>query len=134
MYDPNAYNIMNFLEFVSDHYVGLNITHSFGGFFLNKIPLVYHLKLREFFSHEILYWGLRNENNPHYTTNLYQFPVSLNGSSGTYSLGSTPYIEAGAGIGNIFKLIRIDVIRRFNYLDHPGATPYGLRFSFSPDF
>ncbi|WP_299513861.1 DUF5686 and carboxypeptidase-like regulatory domain-containing protein [Mucilaginibacter sp.] len=134
LYDPNAYNMMYFLEFVSDHYAGLNLTHSFGGFFLNKVPLIDHLKWREYLSLKILYGGLRNENNPRYTTNLYQFPISSSGSPATYSLGNIPYIEAGVGIGNIFKLIRIDVIRRFNYLDHPGITPYGLRFSFSPDF
>ncbi|MDB5031279.1 DUF5686 family protein, partial [Mucilaginibacter sp.] len=134
LYDPNAYNMMNFLEFVSDHYAGLNLTHSFGGFFLNKVPLIDHLKWREYLSLKILYGGLRNENNPRYTANLYQFPVSSSGVPATYSLGNTPYIEAGVGIGNIFKLVRIDLIRRFNYLDHPGITPYGLRFSFSPDF
>ena len=29
LYDPNTYNMMNFLEFVSDHYAGINITHCF---------------------------------------------------------------------------------------------------------
>jgi hypothetical protein len=58
---------------------------------------------------------------------LYQFPAN---SNGTYSLSSTPYIEAGAGIGNIFKFCRIDVIKRFTYLDHPGAAPYAIKFGF----
>ncbi|HEY2583895.1 MAG TPA: DUF5686 family protein, partial [Mucilaginibacter sp.] len=40
IYDNNAYNMMNFLEFVGDHYAGLNVTHHFGGFFLNKVPLI----------------------------------------------------------------------------------------------
>jgi hypothetical protein len=52
----------------------------------------------------------------------------------TYGLGRAPYMEAGVGIGNIFKLIRVDAIKRFNYLDHPGVSMYGLRFSFSPEF
>jgi len=134
LYDEEEYNMMNFLEFVSDHYVGLNLTHSFGGFFLNKVPLIEHLKLREFVSFKFLYGGLRNENNPFYTPGLYKFPVGPNGSGATFSLGSTPYIEAGVGIGNIFKLIRVDMVRRFNYLNNPGITPYGLRFSFVPDF
>ena len=30
---------MNFLEFVSDRYVSLNMDHSFNGFIFNKIPL-----------------------------------------------------------------------------------------------
>lgn len=133
-YDPNAYNQMDYLEFVSDHYVGLNFTQSFNGFFLNKVPLIKHLKWREYLSFKVLYGGLRNENNPLYSKDLYQFPVASNGANGTFALGNVPYLEAGAGIGNIFKFLRIDVIRRFNYLDHPGVSPYGVKLSFNFDF
>ena len=133
-YDPNAYNAMDYLEFVSDHYVGFSLTHSFSGFFLNKIPLIEHLKWREYFSFKALYGGLRNENNPFYSNNLYKFPLPGNGTNGTYALGNTPYIETGVGIGNILKILRIDVIRRFDYLDHPNVSPYAIKFSFSPDF
>jgi hypothetical protein len=131
-YDPDAYNKMNYLEFVSDHYIGLNFTHSFSGFILNKVPLIRHLKWREYLSFKVLYGGLRNENNPLFSKDLYQFPVGSNGSNGTFSLGDTPYVEGGAGIGNIFKFLRIDVIKRFNYLDHPAVSPYGVKLSFSP--
>jgi len=127
VYSSNSYNTMNYLEFVSDHYAGINLTQSFNGFLLNKIPLIRYLKWREYLSAKVLYGGLRNENNPLYTTGLYQFPAS---SNGTYSLSNTPYIEAGAGIGNIFKFCRLDVIKRFNYLDHPGAAPYAIKFGF----
>lgn len=132
-YDPDAYNKMYYLEFVSDHYIGINFTQSFNGFFLNKIPLIEHLKWREYLSFKALYGGLRKENNPLYTTNLYQFPAAANGANGTYALGNTPYIEAGAGIGNIFKIMRIDLIRRFNYLDHPNVSPYSIKLSFNID-
>ncbi|WP_183568602.1 hypothetical protein [Mucilaginibacter sp. SP1R1] len=60
--------------------------------------------------------------------------MGSNGGTGTYALGKTPYVEAGAGIGNIFKVFRFDVIRRFNYLDHPSVSQYGIKFSFSLDF
>ncbi|WP_184542155.1 DUF5686 and carboxypeptidase-like regulatory domain-containing protein [Mucilaginibacter sp. FT3.2] len=133
-YTPDAYNKMNYLEFVSDHYVGINLTQSFNGFFLNKIPLIEHLKWREYLSFKTIYGGLRNENNPLFSNNLYKFPTGSGSVNGTYALGSTPYVEAGVGIGNIFKLLRIDVIKRFNYLDHPGITQYGIKFSITPDF
>lgn len=133
-YDPDAYNKMYYLEFVSDHYAGLNITQSFNGFFLNKIPLIKQLKWREYLSFKALYGGLRNENNPLYSNKLYLFPTGNSGINGTYALGNIPYIEAGAGIGNIFKFLRIDMIKRFNYLDHPGISAYGIKISFSPDF
>jgi hypothetical protein len=133
LYEKNAYNMMNFMEFVSDKYVGLNITHNFDGFLLNKIPLIQKLKLRESISLKVLYGGLRKENNPAYNSNSYQFPVNANGMNTTYALGSTPYIEAGIGIGNIFKLIKVSAIKRFTYLHHPGTAPVGIRFSFTPD-
>jgi hypothetical protein len=129
VYSADGYNQMHYLEFVSDHYAGLNITQSFNGFFLNKIPLIDRLKWREYLSFKILYGGLRAENNPALTDGLYNFPVPAEGTSGTYSLGSTPYTEAGVGIGNIFKLLRIDGIRRFNYLDHPGIAKNGIKIS-----
>jgi len=125
---------MNYLEFVSDHYVGINVTHTFNGFLLNKVPLIKYLKWREFLTAKILYGGLRAENNPALTNGLYRLPPATNGAYGTYALGSTPYIEAGAGIGNIFRFFRVDVIRRFNYLNHPGASEYGIKFSFQPEF
>ncbi|NCD71144.1 carboxypeptidase-like regulatory domain-containing protein [Mucilaginibacter sp. R11] len=133
-YDPDAYNQMTYLEFVSDHYAGVNFTQSFNGFFLNKIPLIEHLKWREYLSAKILYGGLRDENNPMYSTGLYQFPVGTGGANGTYALGNKPYIEGGVGIGNIFKVLRVDLIRRFNYLDHPGVSQYGVKFSVGLDF
>ncbi|WP_457287892.1 DUF5686 family protein [Pedobacter sp. UYP24] len=129
LYDPNAYNNMNFLEFVTDHYIGINGTHAFEGFLLNKFPLLKHLKLREYLSFKLLYGGIREENNPARQANLFRFPVNSQGRQLTYALGNAPYTEVGIGIGNIFKLIRIDAIRRFNYLDHPGTAPYGLRFT-----
>jgi len=130
-YTSNAYNAMDYLEFVSDHYVGLNFTQSFSGFFLNKIPLIDRLKWREYLSFKVLYGGLRKENNPLYSPNLFQFPVT---STGTYALGSTPYSEAGFGIGNIFKILRIDYVKRLTYLDHPGISPNVIKVSFNPDF
>ena len=126
-YQVYAYNLMNFLEFVSDHYVSLNVDHNFNGLILNRIPLIKHLKLREYITFKGLYGGLRKENDPNQNPGLLQFPVNGDGVATSYSLGSKPYIEASAGIGNIFKVLRFDLVRRFNYLDNPGVSKYGLR-------
>src|SRR4029077_12215851 len=67
-YQLNSYNLMNFLEFVSDHYAGLNVDHYFNGFFFNKIALSKKLKLREVVTAKVLYGGVRNENNPEINT------------------------------------------------------------------
>lgn len=134
-YQLQSYNMMNFLEFVSDHFVSLQIEHSFNGFFLNKIPLIKKLKLREYISFKILYGGLRNENTPSGENDrIYSFPVNENGEITTFSLEKQPYMEGSIGIGNIFKLFRIDLVRRFNYLGHPNAPKYGIRVRFKLDF
>jgi hypothetical protein len=126
-YQTYAYNMMNFLEFVSDHYASIYIDHNFNGLFLNRIPLIKKLKLREYITFKGLTGGLRTENNPDLHSSLIQFPVNPEGIPTTYFLGKTPYMEGSVGIGNIFKVGRLDLVRRFNYLDNPGASKYGLR-------
>lgn len=128
-YKRNSFNQMHYLEFVSDHYASFNYTQSFNGFFLNKVPLIEHLKWREYLSFKVLYGGVRKENDPQYTAGLYKFPAPESGQSGTYALNNVPYMEAGIGLGNIFKILRVDGIRRFNYLDHPNTKQYGIKIS-----
>ncbi len=127
LYQLYSYNLMNFMEFISDRYVAINMDHNFYGFFLNKIPLVRKLKLRESASIKVLYGAVTPTNRPTETSGLYHFPTYPDGSPISYTLEAKPYIEAGIGIGNIFKVLRIDLVRRFTYLDHPGAPKYGVR-------
>jgi hypothetical protein len=74
--------------------------------------------------------GIRNENRPGNNTGQILFPLTNNIVS-TYALGSRPYIEASAGISNIFKILRVDLVKRFTYLDHPGITRWGVRALFN---
>jgi hypothetical protein len=133
-YQINSYNLMNFLEFVSDHYASINLDHNFNGFFFNKIPLLKKLKLREVVSLKVLYGGVRDENKPSLDGSLLQFPVNAEGTPTTYSLNKDPYVEGSVGIGNIFKLLRVDLVRRFNYLDNPIVTKWGVRARVKFDF
>jgi hypothetical protein len=123
-----AYNLMNVQEFVADHYAGVNFDHYFNGFFFNKIPLLKKLRLREVVAAKILYGGLRSENNPDENPNQMLFPTT-NGVTSTYALTGQPYVEASVGIYNIFSFIRIDLIRRFTYLNHPDVSKFGLLVS-----
>ncbi|HVS95359.1 MAG TPA: DUF5686 family protein [Puia sp.] len=127
-YSQGAYNLMNVGEFVSDHYAGLNIDHFFNGFFFNKVPGLKRLRLREVVAGKILYGGLRDENNPAVDPAQMKFPVT-NGLTSTYALGARPYIEGSVGIYNIFTVFRVDLVKRFTYLDHPGASGLGVRVS-----
>ncbi|MDD3132302.1 MAG: carboxypeptidase-like regulatory domain-containing protein, partial [Bacteroidales bacterium] len=107
----------NYFEFVSDKYVSVYYTHHFDGYFFNRVPLLRHLKWREVVFAKGLIGGL-DEANREYSV----FP------QGMHTLDK-PYFEAGAGIENIFKIIRVDAIWRLSYLDHPNISKFGVRFS-----
>jgi hypothetical protein len=133
-YQLYSYNLMNFLEFVSDQYVSINIDHNFNGFFFNKIPLLKHLKLRDVMSFKALYGNVTNANNPMVTPGLVQFPTDQDGKYSTFTLDQKPYMEMSVGVANIFKLFRIDLVKRLTYLDNPNVSEYGIRARFKFDF
>jgi hypothetical protein len=133
-YQLQSYNLMNFLEFVSDQYVSTFIDHYFNGFFFNKIPLLKKLKWREAISLKILYGSLSSVNDPSKNPEVYVFPVNADGITTTYSLNEKPYIEGSVAIANIFKFFRVDIVKRFSYLDNPDVSQLGVRVRFKFDF
>lgn len=126
-YQLQSYNLMNFMEFASDRYASLSIDHSFNGFFLNKIPLVKKLQLREVASFKALYGTIGDMNLPEYNGKLFDFPEDKQHRRLTHRLDHGPYIEASLGLSNIFKILRVDVVKRFTYLNHPGVAEWGIR-------
>ena len=133
-YEQFGFNQMNYLEFISDKYVFLNVEHAFDGFFLNKIPLVKKLKWREFLMFKAVYGGLDAANNPLLNPSVYAYPTDANGQSLTHGFKTQPYMEAGFGIGNIFKVFRVDVTRRLNYLDNPNTSKWRVQGEIQFDF
>ena len=129
----NRLILMNFLEFVSDQYASINVEYCFNGFILNKVPLVKKLKLRELVTCKVLYGSLSNTNNPNYQNNLFRFPSDMSAVPLTYTIGSQPYIEAGIGVSNIMKLFRVDLVKRFSYLNNPNVTSKGFLIQFRFD-
>ena len=117
--DRASFNMMNYLEFASDEYVSVHLEHHFEGLFLNRIPGVRVLKLREFILAKAFAGRLSDKNNEKY----WAFPERLHAIE-------EPYFEVGFGIENILKLGRVDFTWRLNYLDH--ADTY--RFLPKPSF
>ena len=132
-YQLNSYNLMNFQEFVSDHFVSIALDHHFNGLFFNRIPLLKKLKLREVVSVKSIWGGVRDENNPNLDPSLIKYPA-LAGVPTTFSLDKQPYVEGSVGVTNIFKLLRVDLVKRFNYLNNPYVASLGIRFRFKFDF
>ena len=133
-YQMESYNLMNFLEFVSDKYASINIYHNFGGIFFGRIPLLKKLKWREIITFKSLWGGLDAASRPSADNLLLQFAKDENGKSLTYTLEKKPYIETSVGIGNIFRFLRVDYVRRINYLDNPNVSKWGIRTRFKVEF
>ena len=139
-YQLTSYNMMNFLEFVTDQFVSLNAEHYFYGYFLNRIPGIRRLKLREVVSFKAFYGSLSDENNPNLNPDLLQFPTNNDGNISTFLIGSEPYMEASVGFTNILKVLRFDVVQRMNYLDQPnvpalfGQKGLGIRVRIHVEF
>lgn len=135
-FSVSMYNMMNFMEFASDRYVGLTIDYHMKGFLLNRIPLIRKMYLREVFGFKVIYGGLRNQNLPENNALLLKFPVDENGRSIVNAFGNVPYIEASVGLTNVVKVMRIDLVKRFTYLNlpHVAKNGLGIRFSFGLGF
>ncbi|HMM04961.1 MULTISPECIES: DUF5686 and carboxypeptidase-like regulatory domain-containing protein [unclassified Dysgonomonas] len=122
------YYLIEPLEFVHDAQASWEIYYHMGGWFLNRVPFLKVLKWREVFGFRGFIGSLNNKNNPEHNRNLLIFPQD------TYTTNRGPYMEYNIGIENIFKLFRIDYVRRINYLDHPNVDKDGFRVSFNLNF
>ena len=134
-YDDRGFNLMNYYEFVSQYYIQGLFDYNFNGFILNRIPLIGKLKLREVLSLKAVWGGISSESDPsNGNERLFKFPTTPDGKMQTYTLEKEPYIEGGIGIANIFSILRIDYVRRFNYLDNPDVDKWGIFFSVKVKF
>ena len=134
-YDEKGFNLMNYYEFVSQYYVQGMFDYTFNGFILNRVPLVGKLKLREVFSLKAVWGDISKECNPlNGNPDMFIFPKNSAGETQTYTLEKEPYVEGSIGIGNIFSILRIDYVRRFNYLDNPEVSDWGIFFSLKVKF
>jgi len=140
-FQPTSFNTMNFMEFVSDKYARLSWQHFPDGYFLNRIPLIKKLKLKEVFGFKIIHGGLNDINDPRVNRDLIQFNQDADGNLLTTTFdGKKPFMEYSVGVYNIFRFLRFDFVKRINYLDRPnvenlfGVRGLGLRGRFKVEF
>ncbi len=113
--DDKAFNLLSYYELASDFYQSIYLEHKFQGLFFNKIPIFRKLKWRETVQMKVLNGSITEKNRQ-----VWDFPSSL---SGIYE----PYVEVGAGIENIFKIVRIDAMWRLTNRDKYGIQKFGIK-------
>ena len=124
-FDKTAFACMNYYEFASDRWASLMFEHNLDGLILGHIPLIKKLDLREIISFRAVYGMISSKN--------YGGPLTDASSSepvygaapirfidGMQSL-QTPYLEAGIGISNILRVLRVDYTHRITHLV-PGSN------------
>ena len=126
-----TFNLINNMEFLNDRYASLDVSWDLNGKVFNRIPLLKKLKWREAIGFKMLYGHLTDKNNPMKhpgDSELFLFPTRDGRPTSFVMDPKTPYMECSVGIHNIFKILHIDYVRRLNYLDHPDANKWGVRF------
>jgi hypothetical protein len=114
----NTFNNLNFYEFVTDTYATFQLEHHFNGRLFSRIPLLREMNLREIVGIRGVYGTISDSNR------------ALNASDLTYIAPENGYWEYSAGIGNIFKVFRLDVSWRGTYRSMPDANKFAIKGSF----
>ncbi|MDE5806561.1 MAG: carboxypeptidase-like regulatory domain-containing protein, partial [Muribaculaceae bacterium] len=125
-----SFALLNPMEFAMDQYASWDLEYFINGALFNRVPLLKKTKLREVITFKGFFGGLTKKNNPAYNPNLYLFP------SGDHigKMGTTPYMELGVGLDNIFTILRVDYVWRLTYRKEPDISKSGLRVSLHLSF
>ncbi|HZY79005.1 MAG TPA: DUF5686 family protein, partial [Cyclobacteriaceae bacterium] len=126
IYSPVTYNLMNYGEFVSDHYAALQYRQYLEGFLLNRIPLLQKLNWRLLATGSMILGGMRQANRDLISELSPDGQETLRAGS---FVNGKPYIELGYGVENIFKFFRVDFVHRLSYLDNENARKFGVLFT-----
>ena len=124
----NAFNMMDFFEFISDQYIEATLENHWDGFFFDRLlPFNKTLKLRLVTGARFAYGSISPKHGE-----LLRIPDF------TKQYGDTPYTEVSMGIENILKLIRVDVFWRLSHLE-PGVQvtdikAFGIRAKYVINF
>jgi len=118
-----TYSLLDYYEFVTDTYASLHVEHNFNGRFFSRIPLLRKLNLRELVGVKAV-WGELSDKN-----------IALNATNNiNYVAPTKGYFEYSVGVGNIFKVFRLDFSWRGNYRDGPGANNFAIKGAFGFHF
>lgn len=120
----NSFANLNFYEFVTDTYASVHLEHNFNGRLFSRIPFLRKWNLREIVGIRGAWGDLSDEN------------IALSSPTNVPLMAPTDkiYYEYSVGVGNIFRILRIDFNFRGNYLENPDARAFGVTGSFGFSF
>jgi len=114
----NTFSNLNYYEFETDQYAMIQWNHNFNGKLFARIPFMRKLNWREIVGVKGAYGTVSDANK------------AINASGLAYVAPENVYWEYNAGIGNIFKVFRIDFAWRGSYLDIPNTNHFTVKGSF----
>ena len=120
----NTFPNLDFYEFVTDTYASVHFEHNFNGRLFSRIPGLRKLNLREIVGLRGVWGSLSDEN----------IALSAPANIPLIAPEEQIYWEYSFGVGNIFKILRVDFNFRGNYLDNPNARPFSVTGSFGFSF
>ena len=113
----NTFNNLSFYEFVTDQYATFQWIHNFQGKLFARVPFLRKLNWREIIGFKGVYGTVSDENR------------AINASGLIYNAPEKFYWEYSAGVGNIFKVLRVDFSWRGNYFEVQGANRFTVKAS-----
>ncbi len=125
--DRSAFSCMDYYEFVSDRWLTGYYEHNFNGLLLGKIPGVKKLDLREVATVRVA-WGDLTDSNSIYA------PFKLMNVTNQESIAKVPYVEVGAGISNIFRILRVDCFWRLTHRRPEAKDNFTVNVGIDIDF
>ncbi len=125
----NTFPLLNYYDFVTDTYASVHLEHNFNGRLFSRIPLLKKLNLREIVGLRGA-WGDLSQENINLDANTPNFIATQTFGAPNEQI----YWEYSLGVGNIFKVFRIDFNFRGNYFDVPDARKFGVTGSFGFEF
>jgi hypothetical protein len=114
----NTFSNLNYYEFITDQYAMMQWNHDFNGRLFARVPFMRKLNWREFVGVKAAYGTVSDANR------------AINASGLVYVAPENVYWEYNAGIGNIFKVFRLDFAWRGSYLDTPSTNRFTVKGSF----
>ena len=120
--DKSAFTCMDYYEFASDRWVSTMYEHNLNGLILGRIPLIKRLDLREILTVKAAVGTLTDTNR-----NGRILPIE------GLSTIEKPYVEVGAGLSNLFRVIRVDATWRLTHR-RPDGDNFRLTAGFDVQF